>query len=225
MKYTGLLLCFLVFGAAGKALAQGGKKNHEVSIGFQAGKNAQLVPLAWQHTWGIAWKKRILVGYGVQFSSFYGQGTTLVTKASDVVGMRDTLMIRNAEVHSLNLTFHLEIRPFSWLYLGASLDLAGFSLGPKRTAYIQGPNFPEGGELINTRPQYGNLFLFGTRDKGSLNSQFFLKFWPTDFLSIKLGYSIYHVNYVAAEKSYFIDPKMAVISLGFCPSRWSFRNN
>jgi hypothetical protein len=84
----------------------------------------------------------------------------------------------------LNLAVTGELRIVPALSVGANLDLAGLNAGSARTV---------GGILY--APPRGALFLYGDRDRGALNSDFYLRLQASSHLAIRGGLSHYLTGY------------------------------
>lgn len=83
-------------------------------------------------------------------------------------------------VVGVNLFGELAFRVARRVTIGANLDLVGVAIGPER-----------GGR----RPARGSLFLYGNRDRGSLNSEFFGAVTVSERVSVRAGMSHYVVGY------------------------------
>ena len=83
-------------------------------------------------------------------------------------------------VVGLNLFGEVALRASGRVTLGANLDLAGVAAGPSRGGF---------------RPARGTLFLYGNRDRGSLNSEFFAAVAASDRIQLRAGLSHYVVGY------------------------------
>lgn len=216
----GILLSFSLHG-------QGIRENHIIDLSMAYGKDVQNYSLEWSHRWGILWKKRIKLGYGLRFNNVFGQGTSLVN-AFQAMGNeppRDTLLVRNTEFHTLNISICAEVSFLKWLDAGVNIDIFGFSFGPQRTATYYSESYGTPVSFQPVRPEVLNVFLFGRKDRGSLNSQFFLRFWLPHDISLRAGFSILHLYYRSdnvlnfQNDRFFIDPKMGFISIAWSPGR------
>lgn len=83
-------------------------------------------------------------------------------------------------VLGVNLFGEVRVRATRRVTFGANLDLVGVAFGPER-----------GGR----RPARGSLFLYGNRDRGSLNSEFFGAVTVSERVSLRAGLSHYVVGY------------------------------
>jgi len=77
-----------------------------------------------------------------------------------------------------------ELKLIRQLGAGANIDLAGVAAGPSRRS---GPALLE--------PARGSVLLYGDNDRGSLNSEFFLRLSPNRRLRLRGGVSHYVVGY------------------------------
>ena len=110
-------------------------------------------------------------------------------------GVVDTLRL-NAGAIMLNVSGHLGIVITKRLEAGLNIDLAGFGGGAARSATYQAS--PGGATTsVDASPSSTNIFLYGSKDRGSLNSEFFAAWAATDRLTIRGGLSHQLVEYRA----------------------------
>ncbi|WP_156109434.1 hypothetical protein [Hymenobacter sp. APR13] len=131
---------------------------------------------AWR-LWGLDPGGRFQVGAGLRASHYFTDSYELVRQAGPGEASLGVLAPR---LYSLNAAFHLRARVAGPVRLGFNLDAAGLSFGPDRS-----PTAP-GGQLQPTR---GNLLLGGSRDRGSLNSEFYLAVSLPRGLQLRAGWS------------------------------------
>ena len=131
---------------------------------------------AWR-LWGLDPGGRFQVGAGLRASHFFTDGYDLDRQTGPG---NATLSVPSPRLYALNAAFHLRARVAGPVRLGFNLDAAGLSFGPER-------NTPAAPEPV--RPTRGNLLLGGSRDRGSLNSEFYVATALPHGLHLRLGWS------------------------------------
>lgn len=164
-----------------------------VDLAGGAGRGLYSGAVAWNHLY--EWLPRVSAGLGARLSTFTGAGHHRYTTAPK--GLRDAGRIRELRVHeplvtSLNLQLVATIRLLPRVEAGLDLDLAGVSFGPGRRALSGSPD-PRFGGVQEVEPSRLNAFLWAARDRGSLDSEFFLAWWATDRVVVRAGVS-HHVT-------------------------------
>jgi hypothetical protein len=151
------------------------------------------------HTWRLSTSRKFGVGLGARLTSFAGTNIYYVTapakltsdgtspliifKENNVDNM-DSLLIKSPQINALNFAINLEYQVGARLIAGFNIDAVGFSFGKK----VKG-NYINGFEGKNTEasPTPFNILLISDNDKGSLNSEFYLKYSISDRWSFKLA--------------------------------------
>jgi hypothetical protein len=128
---------------------------------------------------------RIQVGAGPRLTRFGGE--TRSYRAPDASSAFPRRIDLTPEVWALNLMVMSEVRLAGPLSAGANLDLAGVAGGPSQRV---------GRERL--RPARGSLFLYGDNDRGSLNSEFYLRLAVARRLAVRAGASHYVTGYRVA---------------------------
>jgi hypothetical protein len=144
---------------------------------------------SWRLAVGMPWQlrlgDRIRVGAGPRLTRFGGR--TRSYRAPDAPSTFPRRIDLAPEVWALNFMVSAELRlagPFS---AGANLDLAGVAAGPPQRV---------GSERLE--PARGSLFLYGDNDRGSLNSEFYLRLMVAHRLAVRAGASHYVTGYRVA---------------------------
>jgi hypothetical protein len=210
------------------------KENHYVDMSLSLGQKIFTGSVAWHKMFNIAWKKRIRLGAGLRFNMANVIDRTFVTAfpARPEGGSYDSLFLDDHTIYSLNLTFNADISFTRWLDAGMNIDVVGVSFGETSDASYQSATFSPSASTEQANPELLNVFLFGRNDRGSLNSQFYLRFWPGENFFVKAGFSIYHIientsntlNF--SNNRFFTDANMGFVSLGWTPLRtaWITKN-
>jgi hypothetical protein len=198
------------------------KYNNFYDFAFSLGKHEVTEALSWSHLHGFGNKKqRFKIGYGLRFTSYYGYSagkfyTTAPSKyTSPVQGPTtifsetfeeniDTIAFANPQVNSLNISIHLQYTLIKKLDLGFNIDAIGFSFGARQSASVissvYDPNQPY---LLSSAPTRFNLLLTSDNDIGSLNSEFYIRYWFSKHIGIRIGYTFYFSEYTTSQKLTF----------------------
>jgi len=203
------------------------KENHYVDMSLSLGQKIFTSSVAWHKMFNIAWKKRVHLGAGLRFNMANVIDRTFVTAfpARPVAGSYDSLFLDDHTIYSMNLTFNADISFTRWFDVGMNIDVVGLSWGETSDALYHSATFNPAVSIEQARPELLNVFLFGRNDRGSLNSQFYFRFWPGENFFVKAGFSIYHIientshllNY--SNNRFFTDAHMGFLSLGWTPLR------
>jgi hypothetical protein len=83
------------------------------------------------------------------------------------------------------------------MQIGFNIDLLGFSFGPEAT-----PAFRSNGVQVNTKakPTSFNLLLVGNNDKGTLNSEFYLRYKINNKIGLKVAYQYFFTELTTSTK-------------------------
>ncbi|MFN0047883.1 MAG: hypothetical protein ACKVOU_02030 [Cytophagales bacterium] len=181
------------------------------------------------HPIKIGKKSNLKIGYGLRFTSYFGDAKDYVTAPAkltsgeegpqvmyldNIVENIDTVFIKYPQVYSTNLFFVIQYTFFNKLDLGFNIDLIGFSFsnasadgGYKLSSLVDNPFDPIKGDYkysydANQRalPTAFNLLLISDNDLGSLNSEFFLRYRFGKHWGIKGGYTFLFTEYQTENK-------------------------
>ncbi len=198
------------------------KYNNNYDLAFSLGKQEVVGALSWNHLHGIGNKKqRFKIGYGLRLTSYYGYSagkfyTTAPSKyTSPVQGPTtifsktiekniDTIAFANPQVNSVNISINLQYSLSKKLELGFNIDAVGFSFAAKQlTSVISSVYDQNQPYLLSATPTKFNLLLTSDNDKGSLNSEFYLRYWLSEHFGIRGGYTFYFSEYTTSQKLTF----------------------
>jgi hypothetical protein len=152
-------------------------------------------------------KHRIVAGLGARFTSYLGKNQYYITAPAELTSGStgpgvifkenidaniDTVLIKTAQVNSLNLLVTLGYNVSSKLLLRFNIDVIGFSFGKRANGnYINGSQ----GAMESSDPAPFNLLLISDNDKGSLNSEFFARYFVNDRWGVKGGLQFHFTEY------------------------------
>lgn len=163
---------------------------HELGLGLAASDGATL-SASWLPTLPLL-GGRLRLGVGARLSSFLGGSSVRFTDI-DLPGARETLTVDRPRLFALNAMLGASVRLAGDLEAGFDIDLVGVGFGASVEGDYRG-QASAGRE--RARPARLDLLLLGARDKGQLDSTFFLAWWPGR-LGLRAGVSHEITEYVA----------------------------
>ena len=190
------------------------KSNHFFDGAISFGNKRIAPAIGWAHLHGIGKKKQKLkIGYGVRITSFNGKNQDYITASAKVVkGVTgpavfakkpileniDTLMLERPQVNAINLNLQLQYSFTNRFDVGFNIDLVGFSFGPSRSAILKSSDRRTNlSSIQEATPTSFNLLLGADNDIGTLNSEFYGKYWITKRIAIKGGFSHLFTEYTS----------------------------
>ena len=155
---------------------------HALDASFGASSNTSRFSLTGLHrvsvVHGSAW-----VGVGLRATA-YAAKTAEFTNRGTVQGVLTATTPIAATVYGLNLMLEGDLQLTSSVSLGANLDIVGVATGPTRSL-----------GLVGAKPNGVSLFEYGSRDRGSLNSEFYVSVALNQAIHFRLGASHYVLGY------------------------------
>ena len=199
---------------------KGYRYNNYFDIGGNIGDNEGAGTLSWVHLHGIGHKKqRLKIGYGLRFTSYVGANKWYTTAPSKytstnqgpftifsetIEGNIDTIALVTPQVNLINLSINIEYNVWRSFDLGFNIDAIGFSFGGKQKANVLSSSFDAGQSPVTTaKPTSFNLLLTSDNDIGSLNSEFFVRYWISPKFGVRAGYSFLFTEYRTETKLSF----------------------
>lgn len=166
-----------------------------IDLAVGVGDSRYTGAISWNHVY--EWLPRIGAGLGARFATFAGAGHNRYTTAPK--GLIDADRVHELDVHApLTSSFNLQligtVRLFRGLEAGFDLDLVGVAFGPGRRAISRSPD-PGLAGVQRVNVARFDAFLWGSRDRGQLDSEFFLAWWATDRLVLRAGLSHFVTEY------------------------------
>jgi len=183
--------------------------NRYVDLAGTIGQSQGSLSGSYVHNWKL-WKKRKWeAGFSLRWSSYFGTKTEFTTAPARLArtnttpfliffaGQRketqDTLTVQRPFTNSVNMAINLGYNFNRRWGVGFNIDLIGFTFGRKSPAILV-----SNGEMQTepaAKPASFNLLLTGDHDRGSLNSEFFLRYHFNDTWSIRGIYEFLFVEY------------------------------
>jgi len=159
------------------------------------GSNQGSVAVDYFHLWKLGKSKKIEVGFGGRFTSYFGSSQYYSSAPAGLAAdesKSDSLLLQSSQVNAFNLAINLGYRLSSKFGLGFNIDAVGFSFGGKQSgSYINGNQ----GQATSAKPTAFNILLIGNNDQGSLNSEFYVRYFIKEKLAIKLAYQYLFTEY------------------------------
>lgn len=164
---------------------------------------------------GLGRTRCFRVGYGLRLTSAFGHTTDYKTAPPGLVKGRgkgsviglfskdldeniDTLRLPKTQANSINLSFNLEYALSRRVELGFNIDVIGFTFGSKQsgTFIANSPlRSPLSGTVQETRLTPFNILLGDKSDRGSLNSEGYVRYRLSPRISLRTGFSFQFNEY------------------------------
>ncbi len=194
--------------------------NNYFDIGVSAGSGKFAAALAWSHLYAVGKKKqKFKIGYGARFTSFVGANKYYTTApasltstaqglgtlfSEDIIANIDTITTSTTLTNSLNLAIYFQYDLSPKFDVGFNIDAIGFSFGPSKQFNVISSSFDAGQSPIqNGSPTSFNLLLTSDNDFGSLNSEFYLRYWITKKIGVRAGFTFLFSEYRTDQKLSF----------------------
>jgi long-subunit fatty acid transport protein len=193
------IICFSCF-ISYATLAQDSKTVNYGDFTGAIGSNQGSLSVDYFHLWKVGKSKKIEIGFGGRFTSYFGSSQYYASAPSSLAAdekKSDSLLLQSSQVNALNLAINVGYRISPSVGLGFNIDAGGFSFGgQKEGTYINGNQ----GQTTVAKPTSYNLLLVGNNDQGTLNSEFYLRYFFKEKLAAKLAYQYLFTEYTTATK-------------------------
>jgi hypothetical protein len=194
-----LTISFFLFLALSSFSQDNGPGNYADLTGA-IGSNQGSVSIDYFHLWRLGKSKKIEVGIGGRFTSYLGNSQYYSSAPASLAAdekKSDSLLLSSAQVNALNLAINLGYRLSPKVGVGFNIDAIGFSFGAHQDgSYINGSQV----QATSGKPTSFNILLVGNNDQGSLNSEFYLRYFFAKDLAIKLAYQFLFTEYTTETK-------------------------
>lgn len=174
------------------------------------GKDQGTASFSFVNNWKTGKKQKFELGVGARWTTYFGTkkdfvtaGPASLTRTNTIpfvivfAGQKeenmDTLVVQRPLVNALNLSFNMGYQFTPRFYGGVNIDVIGFSFGRTSSAVLT-----SNGESMTepeAKPTGFNILLTGDHDRGTLNSEFFLRYAIGKKWSIKALYQFVFVEY------------------------------
>lgn len=185
--------------------ARKGQNFGEVNIA--AGGSRGSLSLSYFRNWRFGAKQRLGIGIGGRATTFLGKNLYYITAPAKITSEStspliffkenvdaniDSVVIQTAQVTMVNVMLNIDYRIAKKINVGFNIDLLGFSFGGRRAGnYINGVV----GKNTTATPTPFNILLISDNDRGSLNSEFYIKYAVSEKWSAKLGAQFLFTEY------------------------------
>jgi hypothetical protein len=184
--------------------------NRFLDLSGTIGKDQGTVAFSYVHNWRTGKKKKFELGIGGRWTTYFGTkkdfvtaGPASLTRTSTIPFLivfsdlqeenLDTLNVQRPLVNAINASFNMGYHFTPKLYGGINIDVIGFSFGRKSSAVLTSNGTTQ--TEPESKPASFNLLLTGDHDKGSLNSEFFIRYQVSKQISLKALYQFVFVEY------------------------------
>lgn len=184
--------------------------NKFIDLSGTIGKDQGTVAFSYVHNWRTGKKKKFELGVGARWTTYFGTkkdfvtaGPTSLTRTSTIPFLivfsgqqeenMDSLQVQRPLVNAINASFNMGYHFTPKLYGGINIDVIGFTFGQKSSAVLTSNGTTQ--TEPSAKPAGFNLLLTGDYDKGSLNSEFFIRYQVADRFSIKALYQFVFIEY------------------------------
>jgi len=207
-----VFLCSLLLSCnIGFAQKQSYKEKNLFGLSVNAGPGSFASALSWTHNHAVGKKQRFNIGYGLRFTNFIGSDldyTTAPAKytsgkssiaalfSENIPANIDTVSFAKSQTYFLNAGIYLSyLLPYfkNRLEIGVNIDAIGFTFGSRQNAVYKN-------NTVTAKPTSLNLLLISDSDQGSLNSEWYVSYWVTPKLAVKLGYEFLFSEYTTDTK-------------------------
>lgn len=206
---TGKKIFTLLFSAATFVSVHAQNKNVFTDVTGTIGSKQGAASASYVHNWKLWERKKWEAGFGVRWTSYFGIKKDFVTApaklarsttfpfvivfAGQEIQNWDTLTVQRPFINALNISANFGYNFNSHWYGGFNIDVIGVSFGRNTSSILtsDGTTTTE----ASTKPSTFNLLLTGDNDKGTLNSEFFLKYRIDKRWSIKGVYQFLFTEY------------------------------
>jgi len=206
---TLLLMCGLTVATAQPAGGHRAGSFFDLAASASSGRFSAAA--SWARMFSFGKRQRLQVGYGLRLTSFVAAHQFYTTAPAKYTSTRqdiatifsetiaaniDTLTTATAATYCLNATFNAQYRVTRHWDVGLNIDIAGVSFGPKEKFTVISSALDAHQQPV----QYGsptrfNLLLTSDNDIGSLNSEFFARYWITAKVGVRAGYTFLFSEY------------------------------
>lgn len=188
------LLCATVLLAAHFVTAQNVPSN-VITLSAAVGDSEGSGSVEYFRLWTLGKASRFQVGVGARLTSYFGS-QQYYTSAPAALANDDTkvdsFLIQRPQVNALNLAVNLGYRVLGKLDAGFNIDVIGFSFGAEKSgSYLSGST----GSATVASPSSFNVLLVGNNDKGTLNSEFYLRYFMNERWALKAAFQYLFTEY------------------------------
>jgi hypothetical protein len=199
---------FLLFAGIGfTASAQSPSVQQRAELTGSIGSSQGSAVLSYVHNWQLGKKKKFEIGTGARFTSYFGSNQYFITAPAkltsgssgpgvlfkeNIPANIDSLLLSSAQINALNITINLGYHLSKKFYAGFNIDAVGFSFGGEQSARFISNS---AGQTTTAKPTGFNALLISDNDRGTLNSELFLRYNFNEKWSARAGYQFLFTEY------------------------------
>ena len=161
------------------------------ALGYKQGS----ISIDYFHLWKLGSARKIEIGFGPRFTSYFGSNkfySSAPASLANNVSSTDSLFLVSPQVNALNLAINLGYSLTTKISLGFNIDAVGFTFGSKKDGtYLNGTQ----SSSISGKPTAFNILLIGNNDRGTLNSEFYARYFFTKKVALKIAYQHLFTEY------------------------------
>lgn len=235
-----LIILTLHLKAQDSLVKKGYKYDHNFDLSFSTAGKEQALALSWVKFHSVGKKRRFKIGYGIKYTSQFGKNVYYKTAPARLTSNQtgpqvlfipahheniDTFFVSSSQINAFNLSLNLQYTINEKIDIGFSGDAAGFSFGSKKTGTYMAHQSPLNGSSQTASPTTYNLLLVEDNDRGTLNSEFYIRYWFHPKWAIRAGARYLFTEYTTDNKLRLDNDRwrnkslMALISVTFSPYR------
>ncbi|MFY8025896.1 MAG: hypothetical protein ACOVNO_11125 [Sediminibacterium sp.] len=183
------LSLFILFVASTFSLHAQQKSKTEQIVDFTFGFGSSQTTLAtgYSNNWNLGKKQRFFIGAGIRLSGAFSEGKIFTSAPASLAKDKanvDSLYGGKSSIYALNAMINLGYHITPKLDLGFNIDVFGFSFGPSRIKLFSGNGTLD---VTTAEPTSMNVLLVGNNDRGTLNSEFYLRYKINHKVGIKVA--------------------------------------
>ena len=188
------------------------QREHHVDLTYGIGQNTSSISANVVKNFKLLKSEKLHIGVGGRagftFASNSQSFTTAPAKHTKNKAGIDTIIVNKAHFITANLTLNASYHFTKSWAIGANVDLAGLTLGKKKKADFypsalsqsEGPKTKVFMDSTTVKTMRTNFYFTGNRNKGTLYSELFIRYTPTERYSIKLGYNFIISEYATTSR-------------------------
>lgn len=218
-----LFLSFITFNLSAQELD---KSYKTFDLALSGGGTGFSPALSFTQMFGIGKSNRFKIGYGIRVTSYFGSAANFRTApakftsgtssfaalvSDDIVANIDTFNVKSFQTNALNVSINVQYALSKKLEVGVNIDAIGKTWGNAITGDLISKRnkrkFQDGSTTSTSNPETYNLLLVSDSDIGSLNSEVYARYWATEKIGIRAGFSFQFVG-LTTEKKVEINGKL-----------------
>jgi putative salt-induced outer membrane protein YdiY len=167
---------------------------------FGFGSSQTTLTTGYSKNWNLGKKQRFFIGAGIRLSGAFSEGKIFTSAPASLAKDKanvDSLYGGKSSIYALNAMINLGYHITPKLDLGFNIDVFGFSFGPSRIKLFSGNGTLD---VTTAEPTSMNVLLVGNNDRGTLNSEFYLRYKINHKVGIKVAMQHFFTELTTIEK-------------------------